>query len=190
METLKRDEFRAKIIGDKERFFGSLAEALKAFLTGEVGQLMILGGGICCSFSSRQAEIRRQRPGEFDEFFIQAPVVPLLFCRNIGELPAFTLDIEIEEFIKGTNEGIQIYEQKTRKLGLSDLDLVTNYMVNLDWDENDPRKILLHLHNSDLEEKGFWRADFCSQRNEDGSANLVPIIGSSPYQTINRFSNN
>jgi len=78
----------------------------------EIVQLTILGGGISCCFSSRQATVKRQNYGEFDEFFVQAPTVPLLFCRNIGQMPAFTLDVEFEGFFNQFNQGIQIYEQK------------------------------------------------------------------------------
>lgn len=173
---LKRGEFEVKIIGygEKERFFDSLSKALSALFMREVSQLTILGGGISCSFSLWNVSIRRQYEGEFNRLFIHAPVSYLFFYRNIREMSAFTLDVELEEFFSKFVNGIYIYEQKYRRLGPNGLQISCFSTISLDWDKNDPEKILFCIHNYD-ENEYAWMIDFYHKRD---NSRFIPMHGS------------
>ncbi len=178
-------EIAAKIIGGG-RFFDSLAEALRAFLSEEIGRLKILGD-ISIEFSRSKIEILKGE-GEFDEFFIEAPVISLKtlgWNKKMTDIPNFSsLTDGFEDFWQKRIQSLQIYEQRCQKGSF--IHLFTNYMVIFSWDEQNPQVILFHIHNIDTEQH-FWGEKFVIQKAEEEIV-LLPVLV--PYQGNLNFSKN
>ncbi|MDO8559080.1 MAG: hypothetical protein Q7R84_02005 [bacterium] len=187
MET--KLEIATKIIGSddggKKRFYGSLADALRDFLEGEIFFLKIGGIDFFFEFSSRGGRIGRQSPGEFERSFIEAPKV---FLRILGCNKTMTeihdlgsLEEAFCAFFERGFHSIQLYEQVVTAGGGG----LTNYMIVMNCDEVDPRKVLLHLHNIDAKSH-FWRTDFYTEK-QGGDFVLIPLI---PFGSHHRVAVN
>ena len=192
-------EIGVKIVGEGEnedkRFFSSLREALRAFLQEEIRQLTIIGEDILCQFSSFRAKVSKQTTREFLEFFIEAPIVSLRVMgwnREMSDMPRFA---SLNEGFKAFFEkgyGLQIYQQDHNVVVPGLLEMAKNYMIVFDWNETEPQKVLLHLHNIDVKDKHFWRRDYQVWRHPSGDFDFVPDFGPHhPHHTItNSFSKN
>ena len=167
-------EIAVKIIGEG-RFFDSLAEALRAFLSEEISRLKILGD-ISIEFSRSKIEILKGE-GEFEEFFIEAPEISLKalgWNKKMTNFPNFSFLTEgFEAFWQKRIQSLQIYEQRCQKGGL--IHLYTNYMVIFSWDEKSPQLIHFHIHNAEVEGQHFWNEKFILQKVGEGIV-LLPVL--------------
>jgi len=195
--TKVEPETVAKIIGkgEKEIFFSSLAAALRAFLEGEISELILNEDTAFFSFSSRGAVIKKQTAREMQECFIQAPVVPLKFFRLSGEpleCSLVSLFKEFKDFFEKKIQDMQIYEQVCHNPESEGLKLYTNYMINLSWDEHDSERIILTLHNVDVKDNHWWRGDFYCQASGKDSFYLIPIspLSGAAHRITGHYSKN
>lgn len=187
-------EFIAKIIGeDEERayFFGSLADALRAFLQGEISKLIIKGNEVSIEFSRTRIRVFQTKE-PIEEFFIRAPKVLLKYCQDLGEPPESSLAETFAAFFKKETTSFQIYEQVCHNPESEILRVYTNYMINFDWSGKAPQNILFHIHNVDVKDNRYWGREFILQKTE-GEHALSLAINSSlgpPHTLVASLSKN
>jgi len=173
-------ETATKIIGKGEKtiYFSSLADALRAFLEGEVSTLLISEDTASFSFSSHGVTIKKQTRRDVSEQFVGAPMVSLKFFRLSGkpfDCSIVWLMEEFKDFFKKRIQDMQIYEQVCHNPDSVGPKLYTNYMINLSWNEERPDNIILTLHNIDVKDNHWWRGDFRCQKSGEDGFHLVPI---------------
>ncbi len=189
METVL--EIPVKIMAEGERLcFPSLADALKAFLFGHVGQLRLLGD---VSFEVRRTKIEiNERKVDFGGLFNQVPTASLRVLgwdEKMSDIPNFgSLAEGFEAFWQRRIKGLQIYEQETR--GDPTILLVhTNCMVIFSWEEGDFQQILFKLRNAAIKDGPYYWGEKFIPFHIEGKRILFPIFGAK-HKIVNIGSKN